>query len=132
MVDPVVDAAADTDHPAVPDRDVEPAAVAAQQAGRRRPGVDVGLGHAVDEVQVDPGRPRLAGSVRRPVAPDVVDPVGRTVGVRGAVNAFPDYEAYATVDGGPSITLFQHAHNVDPMFGLPGGADQAISVSVGV
>lgn len=59
-----------------------------------------------------------------------VDPVGRTVFFRGAVNAFPDYEAYASVDGGGPITLFRHAHNLDPVGGLPGGADQLVTGTV--
>lgn len=61
-----------------------------------------------------------------------IDPVGRTVSLRGAVNAFPDYEAYAVVDGGASITLFQHPHSLDPAFGLPGAADQLIKSTVSV
>jgi hypothetical protein len=61
-----------------------------------------------------------------------VDPVGRTVSVRGAVNSFPDYECYARVDGGPSMTLIQHPHSLDPVFGLPGGADQQVAATVSV
>jgi Protein of unknown function (DUF3238) len=61
-----------------------------------------------------------------------VDPVGRTVSVRGAVNAFPDYEIYARVDGGPPVTLVQHRHSLDPVFGLPGGADQPVAATVSV
>jgi hypothetical protein len=56
-----------------------------------------------------------------------VDPVGRTLFFRGAVNAFPDYEAYASVESGPAITLFRHAHNLDPASGLPGSADQLVT-----
>lgn len=59
-----------------------------------------------------------------------VDPVGRTVSFRGAVNAFPDYEAYATADDGLPTSLFQRAHDLDPVGGLPGGADQVISGTV--
>ena len=61
-----------------------------------------------------------------------VDPVNRTVAMRGAVNAFPDYESYAIVDGGEPVTLFQRRHNLDPAGGLPGGADQAINALVTV
>ncbi|MEX7470649.1 DUF3238 domain-containing protein [Mycobacterium adipatum] len=61
-----------------------------------------------------------------------VDPVGRTVSLRGATNGFPDYEAYACVDGGAPITLFQHPHSVDPIDGLPGGADQKVQATVSV
>jgi hypothetical protein len=56
-----------------------------------------------------------------------VDSVGRTLYFHGAVNAFPDYEAYASVDGGPVITLFRHPHNLEPLGGLPGGADQVVT-----
>lgn len=59
-----------------------------------------------------------------------VDPVVRTLFFRGAVNAFPDYEAYASVDGGGSLQLFRHAHNLDPVAGLPGGADQLVTGTV--
>ena len=59
-----------------------------------------------------------------------VDPVGRTLSFRGATNAFPDYEAYAIADAGPPNTLFQHAHNLDPAAGLPGGADQVVSGTI--
>jgi hypothetical protein len=61
-----------------------------------------------------------------------VDPVGRTISVRGAVNAFPDYEVYARADGGSPVTLVQHRHNLDPAGGLPGGADQPVSATVSV
>jgi hypothetical protein len=61
-----------------------------------------------------------------------VDPVGRTVSVRGAVNAFPDYEIYAQADGGPVTALVQHRHNLDPVAGLPGGADQPVNATVSV
>lgn len=61
-----------------------------------------------------------------------VDPVGRTVSVRGAVNAFPDYEIYARVDDGPPVTLVQHRHDLDPIAGLPGGADQQVGATVSV
>ena len=61
-----------------------------------------------------------------------IDPVGRTISLRGAVNAFPDYEAYASVDGDPSVMLFQHPHSVDPADGLPGGADQPVTSTVSV
>lgn len=59
-----------------------------------------------------------------------IDPVDRAVWVRGAVNAFPDYEAYISIDGGPIAPLFQRAHSVDPFNGLPGGADQPVAASV--
>jgi hypothetical protein len=72
-----------------------------------------------------------------PLGPDVdmncfftVDPVGGTLQFNGAVNSFPDYECYAQVDGGTPVTVFQHAHNLDPMNGLPGGADQNVSGTV--
>ena len=61
-----------------------------------------------------------------------IDPVGRTVSFRGATNAFPDYEGYASVDDGPSVVLFQKTHTLDPVFGLPGGADQPVSSTVNV
>jgi hypothetical protein len=61
-----------------------------------------------------------------------VDPVGRTVSVRGAVNAFPDYEICARVDGGPTVTLVQRRHSLDPVGGLPGGADQPVAATVAV
>jgi Protein of unknown function (DUF3238) len=61
-----------------------------------------------------------------------IDPEGRTISVRGAVNAFPDYEVYARVDDGPSITLLQHRHSLDPVGGLPGGADQPVAATVSV
>lgn len=62
----------------------------------------------------------------------VVDPVGRTLSVRGAVQAFPDYELYATVDGGAPVTVFQHPHTLDPAFALPGSADQPVTTTVAV
>lgn len=72
-----------------------------------------------------------------PPSPDVdinlffwVDPVGRTLYFHGATNAFPDYEAYASVDGGPATMMFQHAHNLDPIGGLPGGADQVVTGTI--
>jgi Protein of unknown function (DUF3238) len=61
-----------------------------------------------------------------------IDPVGRTVSVRGAVNSFPDYEIYARADSGPPVTMVQHGHSVDPIFGLPGGADQPVAATVAV
>lgn len=61
-----------------------------------------------------------------------IDPIGRTVSFRGATNAFPDYEGYARVDDGPSVVLFQQAHTLDPVMGLPGGADQPVSGTVSV
>jgi hypothetical protein len=59
-----------------------------------------------------------------------IDPVGRTVSLRGATNAFPDYEAYASVDDGPPLTLFQQRHSLDPIDGLPGIADQMVKASI--
>lgn len=59
-----------------------------------------------------------------------VDPVGRTLFFRGATNAFPDYEAYASADDGAAATLFQRPHSMDPAGGLPGGADQPVSGTV--
>lgn len=61
-----------------------------------------------------------------------IDPVGRTVSARGAVNEFPDYEAYVRVDGGVPISLFRHRHSLDPVAGLPGGADQSITATINV
>ncbi|MEX2973084.1 hypothetical protein [Streptomyces sp. C184] len=61
-----------------------------------------------------------------------IDPIGRTVSLRGATNAFPDYEAYVSVDDGSPIVLFQQKHTLDPLAGLPGGADQAVSATVAV
>ncbi|MDP9843525.1 hypothetical protein [Streptosporangium lutulentum] len=61
-----------------------------------------------------------------------IDPEGRTVSLREATNAFPGYEAYAKVDGDPSVVLFRHRHSLDPASGLPGGADQLISAAVDV
>ncbi|NUL02536.1 hypothetical protein HRW07_04600 [Streptomyces lunaelactis] len=72
-----------------------------------------------------------------PGSPDVdmnafftIDPIGRTVSLRGATNAFPDYEAYASVEDGSAAVLFQQKHTLDPINGLPGGADQAVSATV--
>ncbi|MEV8596109.1 hypothetical protein [Streptomyces sp. NPDC052012] len=77
----------------------------------------------------------LAGAV----SPDLdmnafvtIDPISRTVSLRGATNAFPDYEAYASVDDGAPVVLFRQKHTLDPVFGLPGGADQAVSAMVTV
>lgn len=61
-----------------------------------------------------------------------IDPVGRTVSFRGAVNGFPDYEGYVKVDEGEPIVLFQRAHFVDPIDGLPGNADQKVDGRVAV
>ncbi len=72
-----------------------------------------------------------------PPAPDIdmncfftIDPIGRTISFSGAVDGFPDFEAYASADGGPVVTLFQHAHSVSPEFGLPGGANEPVSGTV--
>ncbi|MFF9810763.1 hypothetical protein ACF1G5_37720 [Streptomyces coeruleorubidus] len=82
------------------------------------------------------------GAVNNPLvpgSPDVdmnafftIDPIGRTVSLRGATNAFPDYEAYTSVEDGPPEVLFQQRHTRDPINGLPGGADQAVSVTVSI
>ncbi|MBT2366040.1 hypothetical protein J7E88_12150 [Streptomyces sp. ISL-10] len=61
-----------------------------------------------------------------------IDPIGRTVSVRGATNAFPNYEAYASVDDGPPVVLFQQKHTLGPVEGLPGAADQSVSATVSV
>ncbi|MFD9425629.1 MULTISPECIES: hypothetical protein [unclassified Streptomyces] len=61
-----------------------------------------------------------------------IDPVGRTVSVRGATNAYPDYEAYASVDDGEPVVLFQQKHSLGPVEGLPGPADQPFSATVSV
>jgi hypothetical protein len=52
MIDAILGSTANTDHPAVLDCDVESAAVAAQQTGRRYPGINVIDGHPIDQVLI--------------------------------------------------------------------------------
>jgi hypothetical protein len=84
-----------------------------------------------------------AGAASNPLAPPgapaadmsaffTIDPVNRTVSGRGATNAYPDYEAYASVDDGPAEVLFQRRHTLGPVEGLPGAADQHVSFAVSV
>lgn len=78
-------------------------------------------------------------------APDIdvalfftIDPEGRTVSVRGAVNAFPDYEVYTRVDGGPPDTLIQRfvlfvgGAGVEAVVELPEVAVEQVSECRGV
>lgn len=59
MVDAVLHAATDADHPAFGDRDVDAAPVAAEQARRLHPPLDVGLLESLREVDIDAVGPAL-------------------------------------------------------------------------
>jgi hypothetical protein len=60
VVDPILGSPANPDHLAVFHGNVEPAAVAAQQASRRYPGIDVVHGQAIDQMLVYAYGPGLA------------------------------------------------------------------------
>jgi hypothetical protein len=77
VVHPVVGPTPHPDDPAPPDGQVEPVAVGVEHRRGRHPPLDIGLGHAVGQVLVDPHRPRLLGAVRRAVTPRVGDAVRR-------------------------------------------------------
>ena len=72
MIDAVFCTAADAHHPSILDSDVEPAAIAAQQACRRHPAIDVVWGQPISQMQVYTNGPGLAWRVGRSLAPDVV------------------------------------------------------------
>jgi len=79
VVDAIRRSPANADDPPVLDRDVLAVAVGVQDRGRGHPALDVLLAEAVRELDVDPHRPRLAGRVRRPLAPRVGDAIGHEI-----------------------------------------------------
>jgi hypothetical protein len=72
VVDPILGSAANPDHAAILDGNVEPTAVAAQQTGRRNPRIDVLGRQAISQMQIDAYGPGLAWRIGRPLSPNIV------------------------------------------------------------
>jgi len=60
MIDPILGSAADANHAAVLHGNVESAAIAAEQACRRDPGINVVDSQPIDQVQIHAYRPGFA------------------------------------------------------------------------
>jgi hypothetical protein len=60
VVDSILGATADSDHLAVLDGDVESASIAAEQAGRRYPGINIVDRHSIDQMLIYAYGPGLA------------------------------------------------------------------------